>query len=155
MSKTISLLQQVKIASPCTVSWESMIGDETVRYCGQCKLNVYNLSALTDEEAETLLRERTGRMCGRIYQRHDGTVLTRDCPVGMRAIRRRLARMVGAVAASLLLGAGAFGFRLWLSIGRRIGIGHGSAFDASEHRCGGRKDPPDDQPETERQDRQQ
>ena len=49
-------------------------------------------------------------MCGRIYQRHDGTVLTRDCPVGMGAIRRRLARMVGAVAASLLLGAGAFGF---------------------------------------------
>ena len=37
----------------------------------------------------------------RIYQRQDGTVLTQNCPVGLRAVTRRIARIAGAVFAFL------------------------------------------------------
>jgi hypothetical protein len=38
---------------------------------------------MTEEEALKLVEEREGRLCVRFYQREDGTVITRDCPVGM------------------------------------------------------------------------
>jgi hypothetical protein len=46
MSRTVSLslLDRIEIASPCTVEWDSMTGDDRSRFCGQCKLNVYNIA---------------------------------------------------------------------------------------------------------------
>jgi len=58
------------------------VDGERVRHCGECKLNVYNLSEMTQTEAEGLIRKHEGRLCVRYYQRADGTVLTRNCPVG-------------------------------------------------------------------------
>src|SRR4051812_6201736 len=84
-----------------------VVGDgERVRHCDQCDLNVYNLSALTADEAEVLLVAHEGRrLCGAFYRREDGTVLTRDCPVGLALVRARLAKAVARVsaAAGLLL----------------------------------------------------
>lgn len=36
------ILNRVYIAAPCSVPWDSMEGDERIRHCQQCKLNVYN-----------------------------------------------------------------------------------------------------------------
>ena len=47
-----SPLRNVKVASPCPADWDRMIGDERVRFCGQCELNVYNLSAMSEAPAE-------------------------------------------------------------------------------------------------------
>jgi hypothetical protein len=94
-------LDGIKIASPCSASWDGMKGDDQVRFCGQCKLNVYNLSAMSLDEISTLLAKKEGRTCVRFFRRADGTVLTDDCPVGLRAVRRRLA-MVAAAVGSLL-----------------------------------------------------
>jgi hypothetical protein len=102
MPKDGSPLENLRVASPCTVSWDAMKGDDRVRHCGQCRLNVYDLSALTAPAAERLLREREGRLCVRYFRRADGTVLTRDCPVGLRAVRLRFARWTAAAAALLL-----------------------------------------------------
>ena len=41
---------RLTIASPCTASWDDMEGDDKVRFCGECELNVYNLSAMTEGE---------------------------------------------------------------------------------------------------------
>jgi hypothetical protein len=90
---------RVEIASPCPVSWSSMSGDDRVRFCGQCRLNVYNLSELSEREARSFVEQADGRVCVRFYRRKDGTVLTSDCPVG-RA--RRVAKRAIAVAAALL-----------------------------------------------------
>lgn len=79
-----------------------MEGDDRVRFCGDCRLNVYNLSAMTSDEALTYIDLREGRTCVRLYRRADGTVSTRDCPVGLRAMRHRAARSV-AFATSMLL----------------------------------------------------
>ena len=79
-----------------------MIGDERVRFCGQCELNVYNLSAMTKAQAENLIVRTEGRLCVRFYRRPDGSILTQDCPVGLRALRQRMSRIRRAVASMLL-----------------------------------------------------
>jgi hypothetical protein len=103
-----SLLDDVRIASPCSASWDDMIGDERVRFCQQCTKNVYNLSALSRQDAEALLRAGQEReatrgegLCVRLYRRADGTVLTADCPDGARRKKRRLA-LFGAVGGGLM-----------------------------------------------------
>lgn len=103
MSKFSNPLNNIKVASPCPADWDQMIGDERKRFCGECKLNVYNLSGMTKQEAENLLVQSEGRLCVRFYRRSDGTVLTKDCPVGWAAIKRRVSR-VSAALASLLFG---------------------------------------------------
>lgn len=104
----LPLLENVAIAAPCTASWDAMVGDDRVRFCGKCEKNVYNLSAMPRDEAEALLAAREGKMCVRLYKRADGTVMTNDCPVGVKRRRRRRAvagviggGMMAASAASL------------------------------------------------------
>jgi hypothetical protein len=103
MSRTIDLpvLDRVRIASPCSARWEDMKGNERVRHCEQCNLNVFNFSELTRQEAEELVISRQGRLCARFWRRADGTIITRDCPVGLAALRARAARTVARVAAVL------------------------------------------------------
>jgi hypothetical protein len=84
----------VKIASPCSEEWSKMKGDARIRFCGRCQLNVYNLSELSSDAASALIREREGgRLCVRFYARRDGTLLTRDCPPGLRQRLRRSRRV--------------------------------------------------------------
>src|SRR5437868_2147753 len=107
MSAGLSILDQVRVASPCQVSWDEMQGDDRERFCAHCRLNVYNLSEMSRDEAEGFVRDREGRTCIRFFQRSDGTMITRECPVGLRAVRQRLARMLAGAAtiiAGLLLG---------------------------------------------------
>src|SRR5437868_12561871 len=109
MTKRLPLvLENLRIATPCTADWDEMAGDERVRFCGKCEKNVYNLSAMTREAGEALVREKEGRMCVRMYQRTDGTVLTSDCPVGVRRerLRARIWARVSGMAASAALVVG-------------------------------------------------
>ena len=98
-------IENLQVASPCSVPWSGMTGCDTVRSCAQCQKNVYNLSLLTRAEASDLILEKEGRLCIRFYKRFDGTVLTADCPKGLRAIRtsyiKTRARAI-AVAISIL-----------------------------------------------------
>ncbi len=102
MTKQADSFDRLRIASACPASWEKMKGNEQVRFCAECQLNVYNLSGMTRRQAEAVVRQTEGRLCARFYRRADGTILTRDCPVGLRALRRRTARIVGAAATALL-----------------------------------------------------
>lgn len=99
MPRQLTILDNLKVASPCTADWDQMAGSERVRFCQQCKLNVYNLSEMSESDAETLLSRTEDRLCVRFHQRHDGTILTQDCPVGLRAIRHRIGRLVAGLAA--------------------------------------------------------
>jgi hypothetical protein len=87
------VLEDVRIAKHCPASWVTMKGDDRVRFCGVCQLNVYNLSNMTRAGAEALISGAGGqRVCVRLYRRVDGTFLTQDCPVGVFAVLRRQAR---------------------------------------------------------------
>ena len=105
-------LDSIRIASPCKSDWNEMYGDERRRFCGACKLNVYNLSGMTRQDAESLLMNSEGRLCVRFFRRKDGTVLTKDCPVGWQALKRKASRFAVAFS-SLLAGvlAGTISFR--------------------------------------------
>lgn len=83
------ILDRAIIETPCPTSWDQMKGNDSVRFCGMCSLNVYNISAMTDKEAEAILaRGASGeRVCARLYRRPDGTVMTDNCPRGLRKIR--------------------------------------------------------------------
>lgn len=109
--RSVSLIQTARIASPCDMKWDDMTGDDRVRHCDACDLNVYNFAAMTEDEANALLASAEGRICGRLWRRADGTVITRDCPVGLRAIRRKMATTTASVAAAAvaLVGALLFG----------------------------------------------
>lgn len=88
---------RLKVASPCKVSWETMRGDDAVRFCGECKKNVYSLANMTTEAVEALLTGAGETPCVRFFQRADGTVMTSDCSVGAaRARRKRAAVAFGA-----------------------------------------------------------
>lgn len=104
-------LEDIRIASPCNASWDAMEGDDRVRFCGSCQKHVFNLSNMSRAEAEALITKTEGRLCVRLYRRRDGTVLTQDCPVGLRAVRRRLALIGAGLAAGLAFVAAFLGLR--------------------------------------------
>lgn len=96
-------LDIITVENPCGESWEGMRGDGPVRFCGLCRKNVYNLSAMTADEAEETIQAREGRLCVRFYRRQDGTVSTLDCaPVRFAALRRGARRTMTGAAALLL-----------------------------------------------------
>ena len=111
MQKFTNPLDNIKIASPCSANWNEMFGDDRKRHCAECKLNVYNLSNMTQREAENFLINSEGRVCLRVVRRQDGTVLTQDCPVGWQAVKKRVSRLSTA-AFALVLGffGGIFSF---------------------------------------------
>jgi len=101
----LPILDNIRVATPCHVEWDSMTGDDRVRNCDSCKKDVFNLSLMSRDEAQTLLSEKTGGMCVRYFQRHDGTIMLADCTIGKR--RRRNRRLIVAGAALLLGGSAA------------------------------------------------
>lgn len=102
---SLPLLDNLRIAGPCSQNWDEMAGDDRVRFCRGCSKNVYNLSSLTREEAERLVFEKEGRLCVRFYRRSDGTILTSDCPTGARRVRW-LRRVLASAFATLLAAIG-------------------------------------------------
>src|SRR6185436_3912774 len=109
MATNPTQIDLLRIATPCPISWEQMTGDNRVRFCDHCQLNVYNISELSRSEAERLIGSTEGRLCARLFRRADGTVLTKDCPVGLRALRLRVSKKVAAVFA-LVAGITGLGF---------------------------------------------
>ena len=123
-SRTLSL-DQISIAAPCSASWEGMSGDDRRRHCDSCSKSVYNIAGMTEDEALTLITEAEGRLCVRLYRRRDGTILTKDCPVGLRALRMKMIRGIGRVAAvfMLVIGAVFFSRSLRADPGRTMRLG--------------------------------
>jgi len=58
-------LPNLRIGFACKQRWEDMVGDDRVRACGGCDRPVFNLSAMTREEAEGVLATRGLTPCVR------------------------------------------------------------------------------------------
>ncbi len=100
--KMVFNVDEIRVASPCHARWNDMDGDERARFCRQCSKHVFNLSAMTRGQIETLVREKEGKFCGRFHRRADGTMLTADCPSQLRRMRERVAKIGGALCALAL-----------------------------------------------------
>src|SRR5207302_9939570 len=101
MRRFSSPLANVSVVAPCPADWDNMIGGDRVRFCRQCQLNVYNLSAMSRYEAESLIARTEGRLCVRFFRRKDGSILTDNCPVGLRALKRRMSRIKQSIVAAV------------------------------------------------------
>lgn len=100
-----SFLDRIYTSSPCTVAWNEMTGSDRVRDCSQCSRKVFNISEMSTNEAEAFLKENRDSQCLAYYRRKDGTIMTDDCPIGLRKIRntlRGLRRAAGLLISSLL-----------------------------------------------------
>jgi ankyrin repeat protein len=64
--------EAMAVRSPCTESWDEMIGNDRVRFCSHCALTVNNISKLTRRDAMRLVRKSEGRICVR-YEAHPVT----------------------------------------------------------------------------------
>jgi hypothetical protein len=102
----LDVLDSIRPASPCTARWEDMTGDERVRHCASCDLDVFNVEDMTRDEALTLIRrkidEPEARICARLRVRSDGKVITRDCPVGLARLRRRISTTCSRLGAAAM-----------------------------------------------------
>lgn len=95
-------LNNVTIPSPCSADWNQMIGNDQVRFCEHCNLDVHNLSQMTRNQAQRLVAKANGRLCVRYHFDPAGRPLT--LPVGQKLHRigRRVSRIAaGAFTATL------------------------------------------------------
>lgn len=100
-------LNQIKIAAPCDADWESMKGNDQVRFCDHCDLHVTDLSALTHYQAMRLVERSRGRLCVRYKQTASGEILTRESK-RLHQLGRRVSRLAtGAFTAAISISTAA------------------------------------------------
>ena len=59
---------QIRIASPCDVDWDSMVGNDRIRFCEHCQLTVHNVDFITKKQLRRLIARSGDRLCVN-YQR--------------------------------------------------------------------------------------
>lgn len=93
------------VNAPCTAEWDSMTGNEQVRFCTHCDKSVHNLSAMTRKEALRLVRDSAGGLCVRFHSDPRGRTL-HEPATKLHLITRRASKMAaGAFGAAVALGA--------------------------------------------------
>ena len=99
-------LHRLTVSSPCSQDWNAMIGNDQVRFCEHCSLNVHNISQMTRAKALRLVETSKGRICVRYYRDTNGTVATRSVSPRLYQLGRRVSRVAaGAFSATLSLSA--------------------------------------------------
>ncbi len=93
-------LTQLAVRTPCHEAWAQMTGDEKKRFCGVCKKHVFNISAMSNDEALALVNQ-DAPTCVRFFRRPDGTVMTSECRRGKQR-RYALNSIIAAVTTTLL-----------------------------------------------------
>lgn len=100
MSKQ-KLIEQIKVNKPCSESWDEMTGNDEVRFCGHCNLNVNNLSAMTRRRALKIVKKSKGGICVRYMENPvDKTPVFAD---KLYRITRRAGVAAGVLGASMAL----------------------------------------------------
>lgn len=95
----------LRVAEPCSESWEGMVGSDGRRFCGRCEKNVHALSELTAAEAERLIASAPPHsLCVRFEEEADGSI--RFKREETESPRARAHPMVHAAAVASMLVAG-------------------------------------------------
>ncbi|MBL8193468.1 MAG: carboxypeptidase regulatory-like domain-containing protein [Blastocatellia bacterium] len=100
---TRNKLETINLAFSCPMDWDKMAGDNQTRYCPECKLNVHNISSLSSIEATKLINSNEKGLCIKLYRRLDGTVLTKDCSIGIKVIKKKITTNMAVASLAILL----------------------------------------------------
>lgn len=90
---------QLRIASPCNQDWDSMIGNDRVRFCEHCQLSVHNLDLASRKQVRRLIARSGDRLCVSYSQPVPPRVPT--APILHKIGKRTSALAAGAVTATL------------------------------------------------------
>lgn len=99
--KKKKLLDSIDVKSPCNENWDEMFGNEEVRFCSHCAKNVHNLSAMTRQKAEELVKNSNSKLCVRYVKNPNGKIVT--APPTLTKITRRATIAASILATSLTL----------------------------------------------------
>src|SRR5690242_7560582 len=97
------LIHQLRLSSPCEVEWDSMIGNDRVRFCEHCRLSVHHVDSLNRKQLRRLIARSNGRLCVN-YTRADVQPEV-TFPILHKIGRRTSALAAGAFSATLGLSA--------------------------------------------------
>lgn len=97
-----SILDRVRVVSPCGESWNEMRGNDEVRFCSHCAKSVHNLSEMTRRDAEHLVAKSNGRICIRYATRADRKILTTSDFRSLHKITRRASRIAASAFTATL-----------------------------------------------------
>lgn len=96
-----NFLNNITIPEPCRADWNSMVGNEQVRFCEHCSLDVHNLSAMTRSQAQRLVARSKGRLCVQYHSDSFGRPQTLSGQK-LHRIHRRVSQIAaGAFTATL------------------------------------------------------
>ncbi len=99
-------LQRLAVNSPCSQDWDSMIGNDRVRFCEHCSLHVHNISEMTRAKALRLVESSHGRICVRYHRDSAGQVISKTISPTLYQLGRRVSRFAaGAFSATLSISA--------------------------------------------------
>src|SRR5262245_40417331 len=90
--------RQLSIASPCNMNWDSMIGNDRVRFCNHCQLSVHNVDLASRKQIRRLIARSEGRLCVSYMQPVPRVPAS---PVLHKIGRRTSALAAGAFSATL------------------------------------------------------
>lgn len=93
----------LRVNSPCEVDWDSMVGNEEVRFCTHCEKNVHDISALTRKDAMRFVRANSGGVCVRFYTAPSGRTLHANEGKLHRITRRASKAAAGAFSVAIAL----------------------------------------------------
>jgi hypothetical protein len=105
--KKHSFLDSIEVKSPCMQDWDSMHGNDEMRFCDHCVKHVHNLSALTRKDARKLIVRSQGGICVRYIRRPDGRIET--LKQKLHQITRQTGLAAGVLGASLSVSTLAYG----------------------------------------------
>lgn len=95
------LSNQIEIATPCQEDWNSMIGNDRIRFCHHCQLSVHDISEMNRKQLRKLISQSKERLCVR-YE--EPVFEKKHPPLLLHRIGRRTSKIAaGAFSASLSL----------------------------------------------------
>ena len=87
---------EFRILSPCSRDRDSLDGQGAVRYCADCRKDVYDFARLRRRDINRLVAG--GSVCGIIEREPDGVMRTADGPAWPRLVRRQFLRWIAGFA---------------------------------------------------------
>jgi hypothetical protein len=90
-----SFLDSIEVKSPCSQGWDSMQGNDEIRFCDHCVKHVHNLSAITRKDVRKLIARSNGDICVHYARRPDGRIET------LKRTLHQLTRRTGIAAGVL------------------------------------------------------